>query len=263
MTQPANFTQALIAAYRENPCEVLPNALWKSIFWADKFQTDFRLDNGNVTQLMAWSTEQWMLYWNRDRHFPQQFPLQDHGALRFALLHKDFEDLLPLETFPNRQRYFRLLHPMRVLPAPDLSEGFSFVVADSLTDSEKIAQVINTCYADINLTSDVIRSWKDHPVFTADLWVWVIDEKYNQPAGLGIAEFDSSIAEGSLEWIQILPAYRGKGLGKHLVNELLMRLSDRAEFVTVAGQLDNQTNPEKLYRSCGFKGDDQWWVLRK
>ena len=263
MTRSVNFTQALVAAYRENPCQVLPNALWKSISWADEFQTDFCLEARNVTQLMAWSTEQWMLYWNRDRHLPQQLPLRDRGVLKFALLHQDFENLLPPETFPDRQCYFRLFHSLRAVPAPNLPKGFSFATSDPLADSEEIAQVINACYADINLSPEAIRSWKDHPVFSADLWVWVIDEKRNQPAGLGIAEFDRAIAEGSLEWIQILPAYRGKGLGKQLVYDLLMRLAGRAEFATVAGQVDNHTNPERLYRGCGFQGDDLWWVLRK
>ncbi|MFA5524645.1 MAG: hypothetical protein WDA24_09850 [Tissierellales bacterium] len=36
-----------------------------------------------------------------------------------------------------------------------------------------------------------------------------------------------------------------------------------AEFTTVSGEVDNDTNPERLYRSCGFYGDDVWWLLRK
>lgn len=263
MTHPVNFIQALVAAYRENPCQVLPNALWKSISWVDEFQTDFRLDDGNVTQLMAWNAERCMLYWNRDRRLPQQLPWQEQETLKFALLHQDFESLLPSDAFPNRQCYFRLFHSLRALPAPELPEGFCFAEPDPLSDAGEIAQVINACYADIRLTPETIRSWKDHPVFAADLWVWVIDQKRDRLAGLGIAEFDSAIAEGSLEWIQILPAYRGKGLAKQLVSELLKRLANRAEFATVAGQLDNQTNPERLYRNCGFGGDDRWWVMRK
>jgi ribosomal protein S18 acetylase RimI-like enzyme len=126
----------------------------------------------------------------------------------------------------------------------------------------EIANLISACYKDINPTPEVVRGWVDHPVFYSDLWIWVIDERRNTPAGLGIAELDTTIAEGSLEWIQVLPAYRGKGLGKQIVCELLKRLSGRAEFTTVSGRVDNQAHPEMLYRSCGFEGDDLWWMLR-
>jgi GNAT superfamily N-acetyltransferase len=90
-----------------------------------------------------------------------------------------------------------------------------------------------------------------------------MDEAQNAPAALGIAEFDPMIDEGSLEWIQVLPAYRGRGLGQQIVFELLNLLHGKAAFTTVAGQVDNPTYPERLYRRCGFDGDDYWWVLRK
>ena len=40
-----------------------------------------------------------------------------------------------------------------------------------------------------------------------------------------------------LEWIQILPEYQGQKLGQAIVNQLLMNLSNRAEFVTVSGEV--------------------------
>ena len=64
-----------------------------------------------------------------------------------------------------------------------------------------------------------------------------------------------------MEWIQILPDYRGKKLGKMIVNELLCRMK-RAEFATVSGKINNPTNPERLYRSCGFIGNDIWHILK-
>ena len=53
------------------------------------------------------------------------------------------------------------------------------------------------------------------------------------------------------------------GLGKYVVSELLWRMKERATFVTVSGQCNNPTNPEVLYRKCGFTGSDVWHVLRK
>ncbi len=56
---------------------------------------------------------------------------------------------------------------------------------------------------------------------------------------------------------------REKGLGQFIENELLWRMKDRAKFVTVSGKIDNATNPEMLYRKCGFTGNDVWHILRR
>lgn len=82
-------------------------------------------------------------------------------------------------------------------------------------------------------------------------------QKNNHIIASGIAEYDYEIKEGILEWIQVLPQYQHQGYGKIIVCELLNRLkSVCASFVAVSGLVDNETNPEKLYRSCGFTGND-------
>lgn len=48
-----------------------------------------------------------------------------------------------------------------------------------------------------------------------------------------------------------------------LVAELLKRLKPYANFTTVSGEVDNITNLERLYKSCGFVGDDIWHALRR
>jgi GNAT superfamily N-acetyltransferase len=58
-----------------------------------------------------------------------------------------------------------------------------------------------------------------------------------------------------LEWIQVSPEHRGKGLGKFVVNELLWRMKDTAEFVTVSGKVDTPTNPRERYLECGFSDE--------
>ena len=79
----------------------------------------------------------------------------------------------------------------------------------------------------------------------------------------GIAELDREIGEGVLEWIQVSQRHRGKGLGRYVVSELLRRLKSKAGFATVSGQCNNASNPEMLYRKCGFSGNDVWHILRK
>lgn len=90
-----------------------------------------------------------------------------------------------------------------------------------------------------------------------------MDHEKGTPAALGIAELDPTVPEGALEWIQVLPEYQGRGFGKILVLELLNRIKGKAKFTTVSGEVDNETNPERLYRSCGFVGNDTWWLLRR
>ena len=92
--------------------------------------------------------------------------------------------------------------------------------------------------------------------------MFICDADTSLPVALGIADFDSDIAEGSLEWIQVLPESRGHGLGQKIVLELLSRLKDKADFITVSGEADNPTNPEALYKKCGFSGDDIWYVIK-
>ncbi len=79
----------------------------------------------------------------------------------------------------------------------------------------------------------------------------------------GIAELDTQVGEGILEWIQVSPAYRGCGLGAYVVTELLARMPQKARFATVSGQINDPSNPEGLYRKCGFRGNDVWHTLTK
>ena len=257
-----NFHQALIAIYRENPCQVLPNALWKSLAWDSQFETDFKVDKDRVTSVHAEGSDHLMLFWNRDRT-PFDFQPEHLNSLKFALLHQDFVSALPHGVLTNRESYFRMIHHMEYIPTRDLPAVFRFQSAYPRSESHAIANLIGKCYEDIQPSAKTVRSWIDHPVFDPTLWVWVIDEQHHEPVGLGIADFDDTIHEGSLEWIQVVPEYRGRGLGKHIVGELLNRLKGRAKFTTVSGLLNNSTHPEKLYRSCGFEGDDIWWVLKK
>lgn len=83
------------------------------------------------------------------------------------------------------------------------------------------------------------------------------------PVAFGIADFDSLVKEGILEWIQVLPEHRGKGFGKFLVAELLRRMKGIAKFATVSGDCNNISNPIGLYRKSGFVGDSNWYIAYK
>ena len=155
--------------------------------------------------------------------------------------------------------YFRLIHDLKDIPAPVLPKGFS------LSDASpgEFAEHINSCYESIGISESELKTYAARPVYDASLWISVRDDQTGKIKATGIAELDREIGEGMLEWIQVSKDARGKGLGRFIVSELLRRMKASARFATVSGQCNNPTNPEKLYRNCGFKGSDVWHVLRK
>jgi len=170
--------------------------------------------------------------------------------------------LSSLDNYNNITRYFRLLHNMENVSAVDLNEDFYFQTVHMATQKEMVADIINLCYEDIKVTPEQVSEWTKYSVFDNDLWVFIYEKSSESPVALGIADFDKEIKEGSLEWIQVIPEKRGLGLGQAIVKELLYRLKTKANFVTVSGSLDNNSNPESMYRKCGFTGDDIWCVIR-
>ncbi len=260
--EPTKFRDALVSAYCEDPCRVLPNALWKTLTEIDNLETSFEVENNAVMRLEMWDEESLHFYWHRGRH-PPNIPKERISLLKFALLHQDYLETVPIEHFAMRRPYFRIIHRNRAIPAVKLPAGFRIVNVNMDTEADAVAELIGKCYDNLHPSAESVRSWINHPVFDRDSWIWVIDEKKNTPVGLGIAEVDSTIPEASLEYMQVLPEYRRRGLGKGIVLELLSRLHGRVAFTTVSGEVDNRTNPEVLYRRAGFRGDDVWWLFRR
>jgi len=256
------FRDALVSAYYEEPCQVLPNTIWKTLREVDNFKTSFEVENSVVMRLEMWDEEGLHLYWHRDR-YPPNIPENRLSRLKFVLVHQDYLGTFPLERFGTRKPYFRLIHRNQPIQVMKLTSGFRIVNVNVDTEADAVAEVIGKCYDDFNPSGQSVQNWASYPVFDRDSWIWVIDDRKGIPVGLGIAEVDPMILEASLEWIQVLPEYRGRGLGERIVLELLNRLYGRVEFTTVSGEVESQTNPEGLYRRCGFRGDDVWWLLRR
>jgi len=175
------------------------------------------------------------------------------------------QDYCPEAGVYDDTRYFRLIHDLQRVEQANLGENFAFryVNTSSIDDLEAATRIINSCYSDIQVSLDQVREWTRSAVFCSELWITIIDVSKDESVALGIAELDREVGEGALEWIQVLPQYQGRKLGQALVNKLLGNLQGKAEFVTVSGKVDNETKPEKLYRRCGFTGNDIWHVLQK
>lgn len=157
-------------------------------------------------------------------------------------------------------KYFRLLHRLDNISYIN-NDDYIIKTVNISTQKHIVADILEKCY-DAKYPIETIDKWTSLRVFDNDLWIFVMQRNSHKPIALGIADYDSNIKEGSLEWIQVLPEYRKLGIGKLIVNELLARLKSKAEFVTVSGECDNETNPELLYRKCGFFGNDIWYVIQ-
>jgi len=157
------------------------------------------------------------------------------------------------------ERFFKLIHRLKNIEKPTLDNRYELVCCEV----SEYAKHIATCYSDVGISPEELMDYQTHTVYDRDLWIAVTERGCDEIIASGIAELDTDIKEGILEWIQVLPEYRGKGLGKFIVNELLWRMKDQAEFVTVSGKVDNETHPRELYIACGFFGEEIWHVMKK
>jgi len=157
------------------------------------------------------------------------------------------------------ERFFKLIHRLKNIEKPTLDNRYCMLRCGV----SEYAKHIATCYSDVGISPEELMDYQTHTVYDRDLWIAVTERGCDEIIASGIAELDTDIKEGILEWIQVLPEYRGKGLGKFIVNELLWRMKDQAEFVTVSGKVDNETHPRELYIACGFFGEEIWHVMKK
>lgn len=156
--------------------------------------------------------------------------------------------------------YFRLYHSLNTVDRTQ-PEGLLLKTAEQ-DDLELLVQLINSSYTDLSVDAAQLAGYTKTAVYAPHLWVIAYDAVTSTPVGCGIADLDRNMGEGILEWIQVLPSCRQKGVGCAIVAELLRRMQGDADFATVSGKMNSPFCPEKLYRKCGFNGHDVWHVLR-
>ncbi len=164
-----------------------------------------------------------------------------------------------LQPSGSDDKYFKMIYDLKTVTESSLPVGFELIQAEV----KDFANHINTCYELEHVTAEELMDYKSHPVYSDDLWIAVMDSASKQIVATGIAEFDSRIGEGILEWIQVSPEYRKRGLGKYIVCELSRRLQGKADFVTVSGRVDNKSNPFELYKACGFCNPVIWHIVTR
>lgn len=173
--------------------------------------------------------------------------------------HREFDEGL-LDHYVDR-RFFRLIHHLSDIPELRIP-GIKFEVIRP-DRARELAELINRCYAhsEIRVSEDDVKSLTATRVYCPELWIGAaLDEEL---VGSILCDFDAEVGEAVIEWLQVLPAYRGRGIATALTCEALNRMSGFADFATVSGECDNVTNPESVYRNCGFEGNDVWHVLHE
>ena len=155
--------------------------------------------------------------------------------------------------------YFKLIH--HVNEVQDYTLPDEFIMTD--ISVEEIANHINECYEEEGVTVDELALYKARDVYDENLWIAIREKDTNKIVASGIGEFDAAIGEGILDWIQVSAEYRQQGLGRAIVCELIKRLSQKADFITVSGRVNNTDNPFDLYQSCGFANPVIWHVITR
>lgn len=158
----------------------------------------------------------------------------------------------------NDEPYFRLYHDLKNIRQLTVHEVETVSGGASVSD---FVQLINRSYTDLSVTAEQIESYRHTPVYRPDLWILLKKRGTQTILAGGIADYDEETGELILEWIQVLPPYRGCGYGQLVVNTLLSKMQNTAKFATVSGKVNNATNPERSYRKCGFIGTDIWRIL--
>ena len=155
--------------------------------------------------------------------------------------------------------YFKLCHDFRRIRQVTIPAGFKLITPTAAA----LSRHIEACYPEERASEEELLLCQNRAVYRPELWIALVDSATEKIAASGIAELDAEIGEGVLEWIQVSPAYRRRGLGEAIVRELLGRLKTMADFVTVSGRMNNETRPELLYKKCGFGDMVIWHVLMR
>ncbi|MBA4364517.1 MAG: hypothetical protein C0398_00745 [Coprothermobacter sp.] len=252
---------ALRALYRKDPSRILPNPLWKTVARLQSLECRFIDDAGSVTGVELREPGKLLIYGTRTQD-PLKAASVKLDGVPTVYIHNDF--VAPLAPwFDHKEAVFRMLHTGSELPLRATIHGYAVREVDMATELPLVATILHACYDTPTPGVDEISTWTRLPVFDARTWLWIVDRKEKRPVACGIADVDLSTGEGCLERIQVLPAFRGIGLGTMLVQELVYRLEQKVSFTTVAGQVKNSCEPEHLFRRCGFAGRDVWWILRR
>ncbi|MBN1247981.1 MAG: GNAT family N-acetyltransferase [Anaerolineae bacterium] len=253
-----SFLDAVRARYRVDPCRVSCIALWKVEQLCRASETHI-VRAGAHTALYAVRDGRLEFYWSDDR---EHFALSHVGvaALDFLVLHEDDYLLVSscLKDYEVSESYPLIYEGPDCASVPVHDDvyvaDFDFGRGESFVDA---AELLNGCYPGHRHTAEEVATWCDLAVFDPSLWFWVRRSADDEALALAISTYQVSIRETYLDWIQVLPPARGRGLGHLLVAETLCRALPKSDVVRVTGMADD------FYRKCGFVGRERWRIASR
>jgi ribosomal protein S18 acetylase RimI-like enzyme len=160
------------------------------------------------------------------------------GMLKLAKKHemqKQHESSILRNTVLNQNTFF------------SLPQGFSFR-SPTLMDASDWADIYNRAFNGNKTAENVIHEFKSSE-FSSDLYILVLS-----PLGKPIGFISSVLSEnqGRIPTIAVKPEFQGRGIGKALLSEALLRLKDQeAKQVTLSVDIKNE-KAQKLYSKFGF-----------
>lgn len=244
--------------YLQNPCQVSDLAFWKLARMLQQSDTYSERKNGN-TYLYALQDQHLVFYWSEDRQRFLMTPREIAG-LEFLVLHSDYYRLIAdqMAGYLVRESH-PLLYDFSFNHELEYSEEFLVTDYDFAQEQDHMdaAAMLNHCYDADHHTPDELVGWTELPVFDQSLWLWIRNRMSGEAAGLAISTYQAGIRETYLDWIQVLPEYQGRGLGRRLVSETIRRAKDRSDIIRVTGTAD------RFYQKCGFSGTESWRIASK
>ena len=176
------------------------------------------------------------------------------------VLHEDFYRLIAgkLAGYQVRDSH-PLLYDSTSSHAVEHCDGFFVDEFDFSREQDftGAAAMLNRCYGTEHHSAAEVAGWSDLPVSDQSMWLWVRIRASSEVVGLGISTYQASIRECYLDWIQVLPEYQGRGLGRLLVSETIQRAVGKSDIIRVTGMA------EDFYRKCGFVGTEKWRIISK
>jgi ribosomal protein S18 acetylase RimI-like enzyme len=219
----------------------------------------YSITNKGHTYLYAIRNQRLEFYWSDDR---AQFLLMPNEieALEFLILHTDFYSLIAdmIEGYQVRESH-PLLYDFEFSQEVEDSGDFFIANFDFAREQDYVAaaEMLNRCYETDHHSAAEVAEWCTLSVFDESLWLWVRSRASDEVVGLGISTYQPCIRECYLDWIQVLPEYQGRGLGRLLVSEMVRRAIRKSDIIRVTGMADD------FYRKCGFAGTERWCIITK
>jgi len=245
--------------YVQNPSQVSNIAFWKVIHFLKLGKVDYRTqDNKHYLKCIyqnkmffyaSWIEKEGKLFENIE---DCNLTLDELRTLDFFLLNETQYKLLK----PDGD--FEVSYPLFYKESNKPScHGYYVDSFDFEHDFEAAADFINKCYNIDSYTAKKVKAFTLDIAFDPELWVWIKQEASNEKAALAIGDFYTPIKEGSLDWVQVSPDFRGQGIGELLVYTLVKRIESKEGTIRVTGMAD------AFYERCGFEKASKWYIFDK